>query len=149
MLSNKKHSHTVDIMLNSMYVNALGLVGTESENRQRTTVNILMFSYSRQLSNEDDPFHESGSSSLTKQKVIAKLSERLKLSRRAKSMSLDHGDSLKSDNFPSFAEVPLGTSIRQQRELFEHELNEIFPHNSESEFELEEHGMLKYFFFFF
>ncbi len=59
-------------------------------------------------------------------------------------MSLDHGEVVKSDNFPTFAEVPLGTSIRQQRELFEHDLKEIFPQNSESEIEHDDHGMLYY-----
>ncbi len=31
-----------------------------------------------------------------------------------------------SGDFPVFAEVPLGTSIRQQKELFQHEIREIF-----------------------
>ena len=46
-----------------------------------------------------------------------------------------------SEEFPAFAEVPFGTSLRQQKKLFEQKLNEIFPIKRKSVDAKEEKGI--------
>ena len=51
-------------------------------------------------------------------------------------------DGSTSEDFPAFAEVPFGTSLRQQRKLFEQKLNEIFPAKMKSIVGKDEKGTL-------
>lgn len=109
---------------------------TEVPQMNRTMIRVERVAYGKPASLNTSPNRSrSGSTSIDTEnggslnigahpKKAMSFSEKLKSFKKSKSLSVETGQ----DNIPVtiYAEVPLGSSVRQQRKLFEQELEDIF-----------------------